>query len=1085
MAVVESLNIVEIEKGTPQSVDQPSDLDNFNVIGFLNISREVCEKMLSRYNWTSLLLIALLLPCGASMMAQVSMANVAGIVEDSTGARIPGSNVKLINELTGTENTSTSNDYGAFMLAGVLPGSYLLQVERDGFATVQFSGITLNIGDSKNFLIRMRVGSIDQVVVVDAARSPVDTADASVSTVVDRRFVANIPLNGRSFQDLISMTPGATTQSPQGLGPGDFSINGQNADTNLFIVDGISGNFGSGSLYGSLKLPSAGRFSGLTAIGSTQSLVSVDALQEFRVLSSTYSAEYGHLPGGQFSLLSRSGTNDFHGSAYDYYRSSAFDARDWFTRFNASTVGVSFHQQNFGGTVGGPVMLPPLYNGNKRTFFFVSYEGLNVVQPSAPLVRYAPDRTLRSLVPDALKPILRAFPTSSNTVPNTDPVLGPFVGGAFSLPSHINAASIRLDHTFSSRVSSFIRYSYTPSDTQSRLLSALSNSRIAAQTATLGATAQLSPRWSNDFRAGYASSSADLRTSVTDYYDANATDLSQAVGMPLSSAGNRAEIYLRIPGTGESTINQDFAANSLHQWNFRDTLTLQAAQHLVRFGVDERRLDSAIHPPAVSVQADYFDRASLLSNQASNLFITRSEPASPTFNEFAAFVQDDWKLLPSLTLSLGLRWEVDPPPGESHGRYPYTLKGDIASPQTLVLAPRGTSLWRTNWFNVAPRVGAAWLMRDTPGGETVLRAGVGIYFDSANRAAAGAFNALGFSSTIHPANLLLPIASADFDFASSYRNSTIFLFPERLQLPYSLQWDIALERALGAKQKATFSYIANSGERLLQPQLENVASTNPNFSEVYFFPHGITSSYQSMQMRFQRSIATGLQALASYTWAHTLDYGSTYASYAPTHGNSDLDVRHNLQIALSWDSPKLDGDWKRKKLLSGWGIDGRLSARTAFPITMLGNLICDPVTGERYYSGVDMLPDRPRYLYGPQYPGGKAINGGPNAANAAFVLPALSGSGNAPRNTLRGFDATQINLSLRKQIPLYDRVNLQLRADTFNLFNHPDLGYVETRLTDALSGRATLMLNQSFGPSSSLYQQGGPRSVQLMLKIEF
>ncbi len=1029
--------------------------------------------------------MALVLYGGVPGMAQVSTANVAGIVEDSTGARISNSHIKLINELTGTENTSTSNHYGAFMLAGVLPGSYLLQVERDGFATVQFSDITLNVGDAKNFLIRMRVGSLDQVVVVDAAGSPVDTTDASVSTVVDRRFVANIPLNGRSFQDLISMTPGATTQSPQGLGPGDFSINGQAADTNLFIVDGISGNFGSGSLYGSQRLPSVGRFSGLTAIGSTQSLISVDALQEFRVLSSTYSAEYGHLPGGQFSLLSRSGTNDFHGSAYDYFRNSAFDARDWFTRFNASTFGVSFHQQNFGGTFGGPVMLPPLYSGSNRTFFFFSYEGLNVVQPSAPLVRYAPDRIIRTLVPDALKPILDAFPTSSNTVPNADPVLGPFVGGAFSLPSHINATSVRLDHTFSNRVSSFLRYSYAPSDTQSRLLSSLSNTNVVSQTITLGATAQFSPRWSNEFRGGYANNSANLKTVVTDYSDARATDLVKDFGIPFSSVEGRAEFYIRIAGTGESTINQDFAANSLRQWNLRDTFTLQAAQHLVRFGMDERRLDSAIHPPAVSVQADYFDRASLLNNQASNLFITRSAPASPTFNEFAAFIQDDWKLLPRVTLSLGARWEVNPPPGEAHGKYPYTLKGDIASPQALVLAPRGTPLWRTSWLNFAPRAGGAWMIRSTQGAETVLRAGVGVYFDTANRAAAGTFNALGFSSTTRPANASLPIASTAFDFGPAYQNSTIFLFPERLQLPYSLQWDVALERALGAKQKATLSYVGSSGQRLLQPRLVNVGLMNPDFSEVYFFPSGITSNYQSLQMRFQRSIAAGLQTLGSYTWAHTLDYGAPHPTYLPTYGNSDLDVRHNFQIGLSWDSPKLAGTWQRKELLSGWGIDGRLSARTAFPITMLGNLVCDPVTGERYYSGVDLLPDRPRYLYGAQYPGGKAINGGPNAANAAFVLPALSGSGNAPRNRLRGFDATQINLSLRKQIPLYDRVNLQLRADTFNLFNHPDLGYVETRLTDALSGRATLMLNQSFGPSSSLYQQGGPRSVQLMLKIEF
>jgi hypothetical protein len=236
---------------------------------------------------------------GIHAFAQVSTANVVGIVEDSTEACIPDAILKLINVLTGTENDSTTSHNGVFLLPGVLPGTYMLQIERDGFATAQVTGLTLNIGDTKSLLIRLRIGSVTETVQIDGTGITLNTADASVSTVVDRKFVANIPLNGRSFQDLISMTTGVLTESPQAMvgqlgANGGSSVNGQRTDANHIMVDGVSANFGTASLTGSRKIPSAGNFAGLTALRTTQSLASVDAVKEFRVLGSTYSAEYGN-----------------------------------------------------------------------------------------------------------------------------------------------------------------------------------------------------------------------------------------------------------------------------------------------------------------------------------------------------------------------------------------------------------------------------------------------------------------------------------------------------------------------------------------------------------------------------------------------------------------------------------------------------------------------------------------------------------------------------------------------------------------------------------------------------------------------
>jgi hypothetical protein len=183
--------------------------------------------------------------------------------------------------------------------------------------------------------------------------------------------------------------------------------------------------------------------------------------------------------------------------------------------------------------------------------------------------------------------------------------------------------------------------------------------------------------------------------------------------------------------------------------------------------------------------------------------------------------------------------------------------------------------------------------------------------------------------------------------------------------------------------------------------------------------------------------------------------------------------------------PKSTKNILLKYALGNWGMDGRLIARTAYPVSLLGNLFSDPITGARYYNGVDLIPNRPSYLYGSEYPGGRMINGGPNTINSAFELPDGDTPGNAPRNLVRGFNAVQMNAAIRREMPIYDRLKVQFRAETFNILNHPNFGYIDPSLSDSLFGRSTKMLNQSFGPTGSLYQQGGPRSIQFSFKAIF
>jgi hypothetical protein len=320
-----------------------------------------------------------------------------------------------------------------------------------------------------------------------------------------------------------------------------------------------------------------------------------------------------------------------------------------------------------------------------------------------------------------------------------------------------------------------------------------------------------------------------------------------------------------------------------------------------------------------------------------------------------------------------------------------------------------------------------------------------------------------------------------------YTSSIIYAFPTHLQLPYTLEWNVSVEQALGSSQSMTMSYVGSNGRRLLGEQELSLSKSNPNFGYVFYFPNGITSNYQALQVKFQRSVTRGVHALTSYTWSHSIDLGSTASALPLTRGNSDFDVRHNFQTGLSWDITSKFNNRPMQYALSSWGLDGRVMLRTGFPVTLNGNQITDPATGMVYSGGVNLIPGRPIYLYGSQYPGRRAINGGPSTAGAtaAFALPTGTSPGDAPRNFVRGFGASQVNLAIRRDFPIRETLHLQFRAETFNLLNHPNFGYVDSILTDALFGQSTQMLSQSLGTVASQYQQGGPRSMQFAMKLVF
>lgn len=1014
-----------------------------------------------------------------------STAAINGLVQDTSDALIPNAKVKLINTATGTESNSTTNRSGSFVLPNVMPGSYTLQIEREGFDTTQLTGITLNVGDNKSVVIRMKVGSTNETVTVDGSGLTINTTDASVGTVIDRKFVENIPLNGRSFQDLISMTPGVVTQSPQAgsatASNGDFSINGQRTESNYYTVDGVSGNSLGGNGYGSSGAGGSGSLPSATALGTTQSLLSVDALQEFRLQSSTYSAEYGRNPGGQISLVTRSGSNDYHGTAFDYLRNNFFDANDWFNDRYGKPIS-PLRQNDFGGTIGGPFTIPHLYNGKNKTFVFGSYEGLRLTQPQAASIQYVPDSYMRQQAPLAVQPILNAFPLQNGLDYGSSaaPSLAQFIA-PYSLPSKIDSTSIRADQEVNQHLSIFFRYSYTPSSTSARLLSSLSTTSINNQTYTLGVTNSFSNKISNAFRLGYIRGDSVRNGTIDSFGGATPLDLTAAMAQGTFSSSY--PIFLMfISGIGNTGVYYtENSSNRDRQWNLVDTVNVSTGRHQLKFGVDYRRVKSPTVPAAFQPEALSYSTTSVLTNAPDITIATNSLPATPLFDETALFAQDEWKVSETVNISLGIRWEINPPPTEAHGNDAYTVLGSLSNPQSLELAPRGTPLWKTSWFNLAPRLGLAWVAHRTPNWETVLRTGGGVFFDTNNENASLGYSGLGIQADKLYFGVPLPLLTAQVDFpvTASAPYNDVYAYPEHLQAPYTLQWNASLQQALGKPQTFTLSYIGANGRRLIGTQELNISSLNPLFENVAYPLSGITSNYQALQFEFQRTVVKGLQALASYTWSHSIDFGSNSDALTLTRGNSDFDVRNNFVGGVTWDIPTPNATSFVRTIFAQWATDARLMARTAFPVTLEGNYLTDPTNGSTYYGNLNLVPNTPLYLYGSQYPGGRAIN------PAAFTLPAANGVGDAPRNFVRGFGATQLNLAVRRTFPIHNQLALQFRAETFNVLNHPNFGYVDPMLSDATFGQATQMLNQSLGTLASQYQQGGPRSMQFALKILF
>ena len=335
----------------------------------------------------------------------------------------------------GLQTEVATGSGGSYSFSSVRPARYRMEVEKSGFKVIRLTGMTVNVQENLQENFKLNVGNVSESITVEADAVNVNMTDGTVSTLIDRHFAENLPLNGRSFQTLIMLTPGVVVTATAFDDQGQFSVNGQRADANYFTVDGVSANFGVTG-YFPLVQSAGGALPALSVSGGTNSLVSVDAMQEFRVQTSSFAPEYGRTPGGQLSIVTRSGTNAFHGTLFEYFRNSVLDANDWFADLNHLTKPAE-RQNDFGGVFGGPLV-------KDKTFLFFSYEGLRLRLPSTQetVVPDTPSRKRAQAMSSGILPYLNAYPVANGA--DLGGGLAQF-NSTFSNPSSLDAYSIRVD----------------------------------------------------------------------------------------------------------------------------------------------------------------------------------------------------------------------------------------------------------------------------------------------------------------------------------------------------------------------------------------------------------------------------------------------------------------------------------------------------------------------------------------------------------------------------------------------------------------------------------------------------------------
>jgi len=1012
-------------------------------------------------------LCLLVLGLGVGLHAQ--RARLVGNVHDPSGAAIAGVMVRATNAAMGlTWSTSTGAD-GGYAFEFLPPGVYHLDASASSFAPAAVRDVRIAVNAAQRVDLTLAVAPLEQTAEARAVAPIVETETSETGAVIGERLIRELPLNGRDFLQLARLAPGVSRSLDVPSSPsGPFNVNGQRDLSNHILIDGISVNAG-GSSRGRISL-SPGSDSAAGQSGSSLSLISIDGLAEFKVQTQLYSAEFGNYSGAIVNVHSKSGSNETHGSAYEFLRDSALDANNFFLNANGQPQPPA-RNNLFGATMGGPLR-------RDRTFYFGSFEGLRQRLGVTSNAR-VPSRAARAAAGAVIKPLIDLYPLP--TGPDNPDGAAPYFAASSNLVGE-TAFSIRIDHRLTNRDDLFGRYSFSDSlgDIRNFYLNFLTHNRTRLQNATLAWV-----RPNNEARFGFVRS-ANATLGELDAFGG-------ARPVQVDAEGNAVSPGILIFSLPFAVAhNPPFIQNN-NLFTVSDNLTVIRGRHNLRFGGWLRRVQGNINLKPLASGVYFFDTVQdLLANDPSFFFNQVALTGfGIRFTNLAFYAQDDWAVTPRLKLNAGLRYDLNTVPSEAHGRFSPFRNGTLGRP--------GDPLHNGDHNNFAPRLGFAY--QATADGKTVVRGGAGVYYDmptlNAFQSALGPpFKITNFlPGTKFGGPVRVPVDPALLPATISGKppfGSANLYDPENFRTPYTYHYNLSVQRALDRRTMAQAGFVGALGRRLIRFRPINlVPAPFPDFSPgaLQLIETTAGSSYHALQLHANRRLHHGLELIASYTYGHSLDdvsngtgtsVSSSFTASNPNnlraeYASSDFDLRQNFTVGFSYRLP-----------VFGLTATGLFSAQTGLPYTPLlgsdvaGNGDQNAANNQR----PNVVAGEPLYLSSTAPPF--------RVANRqAFAAPPAGTYGNAGRNILRSSGLHQFDFALMKDTRLSERLTLQGRAEFFNLFNHANFA------TPAASGNHLLTAGSSFGLSQQmaseaaggflgpLFQSGGPRSIQFGLKLLF
>ena len=978
----------------------------------------------------SLAVLALIILTGSRAHAQITAATITGTIKDDTGGILPGADVVARNSDTGIARSTVSNGDGTFTLPGLPPGRYEVRVSLQGFNT-SVQTVELAVAQQAGLMITMKVGTAQESVTVTAGSVLVDTQSSALSALVPETTIEELPLNGRNYINLATLQPGiinfteksGTSSSTRGI---QLNINGMGGRSNSFLIDGAN-----------MK-----GYAGIATVTAADSTLGVDTIREFRVVTNAFSADYGRAMGGVISIATKSGSNGFHGTTFEFFRDSKFDAPNYFD------VGGTppFKRNQYGFSLGGPVR-------KGRVFFFGGYERLQE-DLGITLTTTVPTAAVRAgNVNPTVKPYLDLFP-----LPNGSD-LGGGIGQyiyAFNRPTRENFGQGRLDMQVSDKHAVFVRETI---DKAHQLLPAgtVSLPQFDTDSTSNNQFLTVEDKW---IATPSLLNTARFSNSILQFEQLPANSLAS----PLSFFP-QAPYMGSISVAGLTSLGNDSttpSTNNVTYWTYSDDLTYTHGKHLFKTGILVEHAFSSKQTTTNSRGSYTFaSLATFLAGSARQFqgvlpgsILVRERPNTL----FGVYAQDDLRLNDRLTLNLGARYETYSVPSEKNGFDAY-LPDLLTSTSTVVGGP----FVNPSHKNVAPRLGFAW---DAAGnGRTAIRGGTGLYYDT-DGTFNSAFGIAAFTPPFAPTvNLQLPafptpVFPANITTAGALALRTL---DYNIKQPRAWTYNLNVQRELGNNLVATIGYAGSRGYDLVSAIEGNpvVPITQPDGT--LFFPAGAPrrnpawtsidlrtsngrSTYNSLQAMLQKRFAKGYQVQVSYTLSKTMDNTvaqlnvdsvntSVYAQN-PYDPNADwapapFDIRHVFAANATWEIP---GPAANNALLTGWQVNTIVSLRSGLPFS--------PSISTPNWSrdGNTSGEDRPNVK--PGVDPNSLITGDPNHwfDTSAFVLQPAGYLGNTPRDWLRGPGFADVDLSFVKNQTLVNTTKVQLRLEIFNLLNRANFG---------------------------------------------